>query len=341
MSEQESQIRPPLRVQPLEYSVPTYRRPGLVTAIGVIDIVVAAATLLMSLFLLLMSIGAAAQSGTPAAVPAATRTPPTVVTEEGTSGMRGLAPGVRSVVIATLRDVRSFSDIRAQHFDALLADAGQDVFPFDASQITPRKVRGNLTDDGKLISGNDSEGPEYFVLGNGRIELSDAQAVFFPSDGRPAVRASAGGISNDPSAVATTAAPAAIPPPPPVLRPRTNAAVAVLALLEALASLGLAVFLLIIGVLVFRSSPGGARQHRFYAIAKLALATFATFIWMWLWVDFAGGSAGRGGSIVLAIFGAAIGLSGAIYPIALLLALRSREVREYYDGIRASIGAPT
>ena len=71
MSDPAAYPTPPLRVQPLEYVIPTYRRPGLVTAIGVTSIVVAAAGMLANLIYGLLGLGFMVQAQTRPAIIAA------------------------------------------------------------------------------------------------------------------------------------------------------------------------------------------------------------------------------------------------------------------------------
>jgi len=139
-----------------------------------------------------------------------------------------------------------------------------------------------------------------------------------------------------PTTTTATTAPAAITPATsgPPLIPRIPAAMTFVA-----AGLGvaLAIYLLVIGILVFRGSPNGARQHMAYAWLKIGQCLLGGAAALWLWAGFmtsAGGGAGAL-SAVLGIFVVLPALVGLAYPIGLLIALRSASVRAYYEGARA------
>ena len=166
---------------------------------------------------------------------------------------------------------------------------------------------------------------DYFVVGDGTIEISENRATFSSPHYFAASDGSTLGSTTVPSPPAVVARASLVS--------RANIPAAVLSKIESLASVGLAIYLLVVGILVFRGSPSGARRHAFYAWTKLALAMVATVASAWLWTSIAT----RGGTVALAVFGVLVGLSGALYPIGLLLALRSSDVREYYRSISAPV----
>jgi hypothetical protein len=118
---------------------------------------------------------------------------------------------------------------------------------------------------------------------------------------------------------------------------------ALLAVIEGLASLGLGVFLLVIGILVFRFSRRGRWQHLMYAWIKIPLTIIGAAAWSWLAMEFmrimfSGMPGGAGVPRNAAITPIAVafivgGLISIIYPVALLIALRSKTVRQYYETI--------
>jgi hypothetical protein len=93
----------------------------------------------------------------------------------------------------------------------------------------------------------------------------------------------------------------------------------------------LAAYLLTIGILTLRGSPRGGRLHWIYAWLKIALAICGGIS---IVVAFNAVTGAAPSNIFLApaiiggIFSAAIGV---IYPIGLLIALRSRTLRAYYE----------
>jgi hypothetical protein len=110
----------------------------------------------------------------------------------------------------------------------------------------------------------------------------------------------------------------------------------VLVLGETAASLALAVLLLVAGMMVLRQSPSGRRLHLIYALVKLPLAIAGGIGLVWLATGMAntfgpGGASAAGTTPREAIgWGIALAIGGAIYPIALLIALNTRGVRDYY-----------
>lgn len=144
--------------------------------------------------------------------------------------------------------------------------------------------------------------------------------------------------SNWMSAMTTTpatTAPAAVTTPttgPPVI-PRIPA---VMTFVAAVVGFALAIYLLVIGILVFRGSPNGARQHGIYAWIKIAQCLLGGAAALWLWAGFMGSAGGGAGALsaVLGIFVVLPVLIGLAYPIGLLIALRSASVRAYYQGGR-------
>jgi hypothetical protein len=104
---------------------------------------------------------------------------------------------------------------------------------------------------------------------------------------------------------------------------------------EAAASLALAILLLVAGILVLRQSPTGRRLHLIYAGVKLPLAIAGGIGIVWLAAGMANtfnsGTGGPPGAPPQAIgWGIALAVGGAIYPLALLIALNTRGVRDYY-----------
>jgi hypothetical protein len=239
------------------------------------------------------------------------------------------------------------SETRARQLDALLSQAGQNVFPFDASQITPARVRSSVSESGTLPGARNDlgEGADYFILGNGRIELVDQQAVFYPAGSAQPIRAAADAnddassmvVQSQAGSTAPTGAPAptTVPAPTPLF-PKISAWPALLAVGESLLSLALAIYLLVIGILVFRGSPNSARQHRIYAIIKIPLALLAGFAWGYVWHQMMASMPFRSGGLGAVFVGYAIvmALLSMGYPIGLLFALQSRKVREFYATAR-------
>lgn len=111
-----------------------------------------------------------------------------------------------------------------------------------------------------------------------------------------------------------------------------------LMLVTSLLLMALAVYLLVCGILTLRQSTRGRRLHLIYAIAKIPLSVAAGVASAWVMRDmvssFGGGAAAP--TVGFALFtGAFPILLGCAYPVALLIALNLRSVREYYQGVTA------
>lgn len=121
-----------------------------------------------------------------------------------------------------------------------------------------------------------------------------------------------------------------------------------LQLVVAIASLGLAVFLLVTGIMTLRQSPRGRRLHLIYACIKIPLAIAAGVASAQVARDFAaamaaipGGAAAAGAGGWSLFSGVIPVVLGCAYPIALLVVLNLKPVREYYRFSGSEVtGAP-
>lgn len=103
---------------------------------------------------------------------------------------------------------------------------------------------------------------------------------------------------------------------------------------EAAGSLALAVYLLVLGILVFRSSRSAPGLLGAYAVLKIPLALLAGAALAMLGSELA--SIGRGGgalSNVFMISAMIIAILGCAFPIALLIALHTRTVKDYFGSV--------
>jgi hypothetical protein len=111
-----------------------------------------------------------------------------------------------------------------------------------------------------------------------------------------------------------------------------------LMLVTSLILMALAVYLLVCGILTLRQSMRARRLHLIYALVKIPLSVAAGVASAWVMRDmmssFGGGAATP--TMGFALFtGAFPILIGCAYPVALLIALNLRAVREYYAGVTA------
>jgi hypothetical protein len=147
------------------------------------------------------------------------------------------------------------------------------------------------------------------------------------------------------------------PPPPPTPAPivnpmaSINPTAATLSMIEAILSMALAVYLLIIGILTLRDSRSGAKLHWGYVALKIPLAILAIVANSWLATSLiagmnaaaasttgitpAGAPTAGAGMGAVAIFWVVLLAAAAIaYPLALVPVLLTKTVRKYYSAAR-------
>src|SRR5688500_744966 len=195
------QPMPPVPVQPIVYSTPVQQRPTLITAIGVISIVIGSLGLLFNGIAGLQSFGmimisnitrtaATAQQAKQAAVAAKAAKP---------ADPLSMPAEDRQTVVRGLAMHRAISKPRREQLDALLTKCGRQIFRLRGSDLTVEVVRQNVTESGQLPDAKGGEGHDFFIVGEGRIELSDDHAKFVPGDGAETVRISATDAGEQPN----------------------------------------------------------------------------------------------------------------------------------------------
>ncbi len=114
-----------------------------------------------------------------------------------------------------------------------------------------------------------------------------------------------------------------------------------LIIIEDLLSIGLAIYLLVAGIMVLRQSASGRKLHLIFAVFKVPLAIAAGVGLTWLFTTFLGAagpgvpaSAAAAARTPFVMMGIGLSVIGCIYPIALLIALNTRSLRNYYGSIR-------
>ena len=141
-----------------------------------------------------------------------------------------------------------------------------------------------------------------------------------------------------PTTTATTGTTVAFAAP---LFPGLDGPTAALAIGEAAVGLALAVFLLVLGIQVFRDAPFGRRGHLIWAGLKLpaaaltAWASWAVTRSMMAALNAAMGPAGGGpplafGNTMMVTQAVISGLFACIYPVAILIVMHTRTVKSYY-----------
>ena len=239
----------PVPVQSLGYSLPMMRqgRPGIITAIAVMSIVVACLSSVASLIsgcsaggIYMASKASKVMSKTTVVTPAPTvatgaattlpaqtsdsavaaePTAPAIVNNPGsdveipshltfTTGPYGLGEKDRKVVISTLALMQPMSAERRTQLESLLADHGMRVFPTGGNALTPSRVQTSVSSS-ETHGGESDEDPGYctFVTAWGTLKVYDAKALFTPADGSAAVSATASSTSDSTSGLPVAIAP--------------------------------------------------------------------------------------------------------------------------------------
>ena len=181
------------------YSSSQVTRPWIVSAVGVVSVIIASISLIAD-FISLMIANMITGMATIAAM-----TPPPVVTPPAPAvvqarpeyvGPQGLSASQRQAVIDGLARVHALSDGRQKQVDGLLAYVGQLVIQLSAENLTAERVATYVTDVREIPSGSGGEPDDMFILGSGRLQISDDNAVFFP-DNSPSPIRSGGGSYTD------------------------------------------------------------------------------------------------------------------------------------------------
>src|SRR5579872_5340844 len=154
-------------------------RPLILTLIGVASIIIASISFIADFGQLIVAQFTTHIPTTLAATPPITSPAPnpTSIHSEYV-GPQGLSATQRKAVIDGLSQVRSLTDARQKELDALLADVGQQVILLSPENLTPARVATYATEVRELPSGSGGPPDDMFILGSGRLQLSDQSAVF-------------------------------------------------------------------------------------------------------------------------------------------------------------------
>jgi hypothetical protein len=179
------------------YSSGHVTRPWILSAVGVLSIIVASLSLIadfISLSVANVLTGMAAMAP-PAAV--VTPPPPMVVPAQlEYVGPQGLSASQRQAVIDGLSQVHALSETRRKQLDGLLADVGQNVIRLSPENLTAQRVATYTTDVREIPSGSGIAPDDMFILGSGRLQISDDNAVFFPDNSPSPIRSEGGSYTD-------------------------------------------------------------------------------------------------------------------------------------------------
>jgi hypothetical protein len=304
-----------IAVPSLAYSTPGVRsRPGLLTAIGVMSIVIAALSVLASLMVGTQALafyfmvaqasarGAApprpAASARAAAVLAPATLPATTPTTAPVSTTALTAAEVQAVV----------QKVQAAAGNGL--NAAQVATLQSALQDPAQELVSPGTAWSAVVGVDVQAGNAFIHLSGGWIQL----------DGKGRVLSQFSTIN-------------------PLANFKIPQAAILTVGIEAAVSVLLAVLLLVAGILVFRRSPVSLRLHRIYAWAKLPAALAGAVGVGWMYSSFVGAFTPRAAqgqsaeSVVFWMWAVGAAVLSCAYPVGLLIALRSRQVRAYYNSI--------
>jgi hypothetical protein len=113
-------------------------------------------------------------------------------------------------------------------------------------------------------------------------------------------------------------------------------------LAEGAISLLMAIMLIVAGILILRQSAVARKLHLIYATVKIPLAIVGGIAYAAMMSQLVGGmgaAAGAAGtSWAFSIMGVALAVIGSLYPIALLITMNTRTVRDYYNSVRGERG---
>ena len=192
---------PPVPVQSIVYSSPVPQRPTLITTIGVVSIIVGSLGLLFNGIAGLQSFGMMMISNITQAAATAQQAKQAAVAAKPSSPADPLSMPAedRQTVVRGLAMHRAINKGRREQLDALLTKTGRQIFRLRGSDLTIEVVRQNVTDSGQLPDAKGGEGPDFFIVGEGRIELADDHAKFVPGNGAETVRVSASDTGEQPN----------------------------------------------------------------------------------------------------------------------------------------------
>jgi hypothetical protein len=317
----------------MAYSSPLIegRRPGLATAVGILSIVFGALQVLMAAFIAMMMFGlymaqvasqAQAKGGlgnyqSGGLVIIADKPPPTSVNpdeliNELVAGLSGIGnvpasrePMLRAMVskwhVLMMPEVRSVPEARG--------------FAFGVS-----------------AKGLDEAGNHYFDLPAGRLLIGDQEAIFAPFGSVDVTTLTLKDAQKEQQNLQVMRTPAVQP----VFNFRT--AGVVMSWINVVASVGLALWLIAAGIFCLAGRRRARRMHLVWAVLKLLIAIVAGVgIWM-TFSDIVGAASATSpnppppGTAALTggLMGGAALLVGVLYPIAILIVMNLRQMKDYF-----------
>jgi len=179
------------------YYSPYVQRPAILSAVGVLSIVIASISLLVDFGSLSFAnvVSRFARATTPASAVTSAPSAPKPAASEYVAP-QGLSSAQRQIVIEALQAMHPISDARQKQLDGLLADAGQEVIQISPDNLTADRVTAYVTDVRQMPSGSGGEPDDLFILGSGRLQISDQSAIFFSQDSPSPIRSGGGSYTD-------------------------------------------------------------------------------------------------------------------------------------------------
>jgi len=307
-------VRPvwaPLAAQQLAYSQPPRRgRPGLITAIGVMSIVVGSLSILFSLQTGFQAVGLIFLSRM-ASKSNFTSSSSVAVTASGTAGAGVVGSTTTPTTVPST---------------ALTPAEIQNVISKVQARLSARKL--NAAQVAALQGALAAPSQQLVTPGTA---WSPVRSCLIHSNGTAIINLSGGFIRIDSNAANITQfsyAAGSRGMPHVALMP------CILSLFDGVASLCLAVILLVAGIGTLRHSRRSLRLHQIYGWTKLPLAIVGGIAYGLTLTQVVTSMPGFGNFnayFLFAIYAGFVVLVGCAYPVGLLIALRTRAVRGYYQ----------
>ena len=306
----------------LEYSTPHALRPGVLTAVGIISIVLGGLGILGGLWKVISLVGmlVISQMNFQIGPVGGGLTPAGSITAEDAD-----------VIVRALSALQALSPADQTRLAAALQQADIPLAPPPAGEPwSQQQVAAQVTGTSGGLS-------VTYMIGGGTIQVDPAQIQFVAGGG--------GGFST--TTIGTSGQVTSFnmgSNPFGALR----AGPLIASFATEVVNLGLAVMLLVAGIATLRASARSPALHRWWAWLKLVVIPIATAVGIWQAYSFMSGFAmtttqTTGGMTVTApVIGAGplawmmiipsvlVAMIACIYPIAVLIVFRTRTVREYY-----------
>jgi hypothetical protein len=233
-----------------------------------------------------------------------------------------------------LGELETISPAQREQLLNLLGQYGDFILgaPDDPANLNAAAAAKMIKSHGENIRGTDRS--VYFLTPDGRLELHDDHAIFHPA-GQPAIV-----TSIVPNAVSYGGA-TPVPVMPPVVFPTFSAGTLGLSIATGIINLCLALYLVVIGIMTLNNSRSGRKLHLIYATIKLPVVIIGAIAGAMMMTSMMSAARPRVPMVGFYLgFGLVTASLPMIYPVALLIALNTRRVREWSAQDKMDAGFP-